>query len=129
MQKTWFAVPAAVLALSACERAADPVACPAIVHPSVDVTVQDSATSANLTGGSILVLRDAAGVADSVTAPVLPGPYPLTSMSVGQEQTGTFTLTVRHAGYREWVKSGIKVKRGECGAETVRLTASLQPAS
>jgi len=129
MKQTWFAGPAVALALSACERASNPVACPAIVPPSVRVTVQDSVTGANLTGGSILVLRDAAGVADSVAAPILPGPYPLTSMGVGQGQAGTFTLAVRHAGYREWTKGGIEVNRGACGAQTVGVTARLQPVS
>lgn len=129
MQKTWFAVPAAVVALSACERAADPVLCADWIPSSAEVTVLDSLSGANLTAGSTLVLRDAAGVVDSVSVAVPPAPYTATSYGLGHGATGTFSLTVRHAGYREWVKGGITVKRGECGAQTVDVTARVQPAS
>lgn len=116
-----------VLALGACARVSDPVVCPAWIPPSVIVTVQDSVTGANLTAGSTLVLREGAAVADSVTAETQP--FPVQSRALGMGATGTFSLTVRHEGYREWVKSGIKVKQGACGAETVGVEARLQPAS
>lgn len=128
MKKTWFAVSTAVLALSACEQISEPVPCPAYIPPSVLVTVRDSVTSANLTAGSTLVLRDAAGVADSVSVPAPPPPATIEAYGLGQGGTGTFSLTVRRAGYREWAKSGIKVKEGQCGAETVNVEARLQPA-
>ena len=125
MKKTWFAL-SAVLALAACDRASDPLVCPAYIAPSVNVTVQDSVTGANLTAGSTLVLRNAAGVVDSMT--IEPQPYTIVGWGLGMGAAGTFSLTVRHAGYREWTKAAIKVKQGVCGAETVNLTARLQPA-
>ncbi|HET7460585.1 MAG TPA: hypothetical protein VFJ82_05040 [Longimicrobium sp.] len=125
MKKTWFAL-SAVLALAACDRVADPVACPAYIPPSLNVTVQDSVTGANLTSGSTLVLRGAAGVVDSTT--VETQPFPINSRGLGMGASGTFSLTVRHAGYREWTKSGIEVKQGQCGARTVDVEARLQPA-
>jgi len=130
MNKRWLAAVcagAAVLALGACERATDPVVCPPYIPPSVVVTVQDSVTGANVLAGSTLVLRNSAGVADSVT--VEAQSYPILSAALGYGAAGTFSLTVRHAGYREWTKSGIKVNHGECGAETVGVEARLQPAS
>lgn len=123
MKRTWFALPA-VFALAACEEISDPGICPAVVPYSVQVTALDSVTNANVTSGATLVLANAAGV-DSVTAPT----GPLTSMGVGSNRTGTFTLRVRQTGYQVWTKSGVKVERGDCGAQTVQVTAKLQPAT
>ena len=120
MKKTWFAL-AAVLALSACEGASDPLVCPPIFSVSANVTVVDSISGANVTPGATLVLRNAAGV-DSVVAPTAP----VTTMWVGT-RTGTFTLTVRQVGYRVWMKPGVVVKGDECGPHAVSITARLQP--
>ncbi len=125
MKKTWFSV-FAVLALAACDRFSDPVVCAGVIAPAVQVTVQDSVTGANVTPGATLVLRNAT-VVDSVTAPTdQPG---LTAMGVGGNRTGTFILTVRRTGYQTWTKADVKVKDGPCGAQTVNLTALLQPAA
>jgi hypothetical protein len=131
MKRALFAVPAlaAGLVSAACERMSDPVVCLAVVPPSADVTVVDSLTGANVTSGASLVLRNASAVVDSVTAPTPQAPYTLESMGVGSGRTGTFALTVRQGGYLPWTKTGIRVERGACGAETVHLTARLVPAA
>lgn len=124
MKRTWFALPA-VLALAACEEiSVGPGVCPDVVPPSVQVTALDSVTSANVTSGATLVLANAAGV-DSVTAPS----GPITTMGVGENRTGTFTLRVRRTGYQLWTRSGVKVEQGDCGAQTIQVTARLQPAT
>jgi hypothetical protein len=123
MKRTWFALPA-LLALAACGEIYEPGICPAVVPPSVQVTALDSVTSANVTPGATLVLSNASGV-DSVTVPT----GPLTTMGVGDNRTGTFTLRVRQTGYQVWAKSGVKVEQGDCGARTVQVTARLQPAT
>lgn len=115
-----------VLALGACERATDPVVCPPYIPPSVTVTVQDSVTGANVLAGSTLVLRNSAGVADSVT--VEAQSFPILSTGLGHGAAGTFSLTVRHAGYAEWAKNGIEVKQERCGARTERVDVRLRPA-
>jgi hypothetical protein len=119
MKKALFA--AALLALAACGRVTEPVVCPAWIPPSVEVTVQVSVTGANVTPGATVVLRGGA-VIDSVTA--LPGAG---SIAVGQNRSGTFTVTVRQSGYQLWTKTGVKVEEGPCGAQTVHLTARLKP--
>jgi hypothetical protein len=124
MKNLWFAL-SAVLALASCDGISAPEFCPAIVPVSVRVTVQDSVTGANVTPGSTLILRNAASV-DSVVAPGEPA---LTAMGVGEGRTGTFTLTVRRAGYQPWTKTDVKVEDGTCGAETVDVTARLKPAT
>lgn len=126
MNKPWFAI-SAVLALAACETISEPVpvVCPGVVPPSVNVTVLDSISGANVTPGATLVLRNAT-IADSVVVPT--APPGLTSMGVGEDRTGTFTLTVRQAGYRPWTRANVAVERGRCGALTVSVTARLTPA-
>jgi len=118
----------AALALGACERVTEPVVCSLpFIPPSVNVAVQDSVTGANVTPGSTLVLRSASGVVDSVSIDPQPG-YVIVSASLGYSAVGTFSLTVRHAGYQEWTKSGIEVEGEPCGARTVSVTAHLRPA-
>ena len=124
MQKTWFAVPL-LLALAACDSMSDPAFCPTVVPVSVRVTVQDSVSGANITPGSSLILRNAASY-DSVVAPIQIGP---STMGVGEGRTGTFTLTVRRPAYQVWTGANVKVEEGPCGAETVDVTARLQPAA
>ena len=113
-----------LLALAACD---DPfiggVDCPAIVPASVRVTVQDSVTGANVTPGATVVLRDGAFV-ESVVGPPGAG-----EVAVGGNRTGTFTVTVDQTGYQTWTKTGVKVEKGPCGAQTVLLTARLKPAA
>ena len=115
------------VALGACERAADPEGCfLPYIPPSVTVTVQDSVTGANVLAGSTLVLRNSAGVADSVT--VEAQDFPILSASLGYGATGIFSLTVRHAGYAQWARGGIEVKQERCGARTERVDVRLRPA-
>lgn len=87
--------------------------------------MQDSVSGANVTPGSSLILRNAASY-DSVVAPIQIGP---STLSVGGNRSGTFTLTVRRPAYQVWTTSDVKVEEGRCGAETVDVTARLQPAA
>jgi hypothetical protein len=113
---------AASFSLAACDRISDPVVCPAIVPYSALVTVQDSVTGANVAAGASVILRGTA-VVDSVVGQ--PG---VSEIGVGGNRTGTFSLTVRRAGYPVWTKQGVKVEEGPCGARTVGVTARLRPA-
>jgi hypothetical protein len=123
MKKALFAA-ASLLALAACRKGIDePEACLLLpyIPPSVQVTVQDSVTGANITPGSTLVLRSGAYV-DSVAVPEWASGF-----SMGEGRSGTFTLTVRQTGYQSWTKAGITVESDECGAKTVYVTARLKP--
>ena len=119
MKKALFAV-LPLLALAACELS-DPVVCPAIVPQAFHVSAQDS-SGANVLPGASVVARDGAH-ADSVVAPPA-----VTVMGVGGDRPGTYTVTVRQAGYQLWSQSGLKVRDGACGVRTVELLAHLQPA-
>lgn len=129
MKKFWFAIPALLAAAAACESASDPgPVCPAVVLPALNVTVLDSLSGNNITPGTSLILRTAAGaVADSVVAPVTPG-GPLTQYGVGHEG-GVYSITLRKTGYYTWTKNGIQVQQESCGPKTVNLTVRLYPTS
>jgi len=120
MKKALFAA-AGLLAMAACERVAEPDPCSLpYFQPTLQVTVQDSVTGANITPGSTLVLRSGVYV-DSVTVPP-----EVTSMHVGGSW-GTFSLTVRQTGYQTWTKTGIEVEKNGCVPRTVDVTARLKP--
>jgi hypothetical protein len=120
MKRTLLAL-LAPLALAACEGLSTPRVCPGVVQPSVRLTVEDAMSGTNVTPGASVVLRSGA-YADSLVAP--PG---VNSVGVGN-RAGTFTLTVRRAGYELWTRTDVRVEAGPCGAATVELTARLNRA-
>ena len=121
MKKALFAL-SSLLALAACGRLSDPAVCPAIFPASVHVAAQDSLTGANVTPGATVTLTDGEYTHTVVAQPIV------SAVGVGENRAGTFTVTVSQAGYRTWTRTGVKVREGRCGAETVDLTARLQPA-
>lgn len=121
MKTTWFAIPA-LLALAACDSSTTTdLICPPVYFAAVEVTAVDSVTNVNVTAGSTVVLSNAT-VTDSLDVP----PGAATVAGVGS-RAGTFTLRVRRSGYNLWQKSGVQVESGDCGPQTVRVTARLQP--
>ena len=127
MTVRWCLVPC-LAALAGCDRdALDGIVCPAIFIPAVSVSVLDSVSTANVTPGSTMVLRNESGlVTDSASVPNIENPV-LTEYVLGGG-TGTYSLTVRRNGYKPWIRSGIVVQQQACGPRTVRDTARLQPA-
>jgi hypothetical protein len=53
------------------------------------------------------------------------GPTYLRLYAAG-ERTGTYDLTVRAPGYRDWTRTGVRVTGDECHAHPTTLTARLQ---
>jgi hypothetical protein len=121
IKKALFAA-AALLALGACEAISDPIVCPAYIPPAVTVTVLDSITGANVTGGATVVLGNGTSMESRVG---LPG---ASEVDLGG-RAGTYTVTASQSGYLTWTKTGVKVEKGECGVRTVQLVARLKPAS
>jgi hypothetical protein len=120
MKTTLFAV-SSLLVLAACERISDPVPCPPYIAPAVTVTVQDSITGANVTGGADVALIGGTMMESAVGQPGA------SSVSL-YGPAGTFTVTASQSGYQTWTKTGVKVEDGECVVQTVELTARLKPA-
>ncbi len=91
---------------------------------AVNVRVVDAATGASRADGATLVVREGA-YADSMTGG--PGSPPV--LAAAPEREGTYEVTVRRAGYRDWTRSGVRVGRGgSCnGLRSALLTAELEP--
>ena len=114
-------VPALALALlAACDDPTQAV-CPAVVVPSLEVTVVDDATGTDLT-------QTARGwwiTGDASDALLRTGPgNPLQAYG----PAGRYALIVQHDGYRTWGRDDIRVIAGECGPRTVEILARLTPA-
>jgi hypothetical protein len=115
------ALTAASLALAACGSGlGDPLICTAEARPGLVITVRDSVTGAAAAAGSTLLAVDGAYRDSSFIA------FDSTMMSGVYERSGTYQLTLRHGGFRDWTRSGVVVTGGSCHVETTRLTALLQ---
>ncbi len=95
--------------------------CAAAYSPAVIVTPLDSGTHANVAVGTRGVVSSGTYV-DSLRVVY-------DSILWGGPQLGTYQVTVEHAGYHQWVRSGIRVtEQTDCGMPvSVRVTALLQP--
>jgi hypothetical protein len=97
--------------------------CTTDVRPAVAVQLRDARTGAILAGPATAVARDGA-FADSVQVGALDS-----EAWLAQERPGVYDVTVRKAGYREWTRTGVRVRDGECHVRTVHLVAELAPAT
>jgi hypothetical protein len=116
------------LIVSACTSITGDRACTADFRYGLTVTVQDSLTSA--APGSALLIATSGLYVDSVGphAPVqwVPTQPPVLQLNTAGERAGTYALTVRASGYRDWVRTGVRVTADECHVRPVALTARLQ---
>jgi hypothetical protein len=100
------------------------ITCSGVGGYAVQVEVRDAVTGASAVEGAVLTVTDGA-YADSARGG--PGAPPV--LAAAPERPGTYTATVRRAGYAEWSRTGVRVGRsGSCGTlDVARLTALLQP--
>jgi len=113
-------------ALVACDNVFGPRACTMEMRPSVVVYVRDARTDAYIAAGATMILTDGAFV-DSVTVPANQSgenARGLWTFDSG-ERPGVYQVTVRRAGYEEWVRSGVWVRGGACHVATVTITARM----
>lgn len=99
--------------------------CTTSVEPSILVAVEDAVTGANLNGGARGAIRRGAFL-DSLRVYSWNNDE-VTSLAAGQEDAGTFQVTVEHDGYVPWVRNGVEVEEGVCHVRTVSLVAELVP--
>lgn len=126
MSKTVWPVMAAALLLSGCTNPFG-FACTDIGRFAVHVEVRDAATNAPAVEGATLTIRDGEYVESRRGEPGAPAPPVL---AAGAERAGTYRVTVRKEGYRDWVREDVRVKRaGWCDElQPVQLTARLERA-
>jgi hypothetical protein len=120
---------AGALLLAGCDPVTSDFNCTADFRFGLNVTVVDSVTNAP-PASAVLIARTGA-VVDSVgpATPqqlVLNGP-PVLLLGAAGERPGTYDLTVRAPGYRDWTRNGVTVTADECHVRSVAVTARLQP--
>lgn len=93
------------------------IACTMQFVYGISATVIDSATGANITPGSYMVVREGRYV-DSVSAM---GEF----LSAAGERAGTYAVTIGRPGYSTFSQSEVVVTRDECHVIGVRLEARL----
>jgi hypothetical protein len=98
----------------------DPIVCTAQFVPGIVVEVLDSATRASL-------VQDARGAAQDGAFIDSLRPLSPTTFQAAGERPGTYTVTVVHPGYIDWVRPDVQVRLGVCHVQTVTLQALLQP--
>jgi hypothetical protein len=89
---------------------------------AIVLEVRDSVSGAGAAVGTSLVVRDGVFVDSTVTAA-----YSATHMAWLPQRPGIYTVTLRHTGYREWIKPGVALLSERCGVQQVQLFARLQP--
>lgn len=126
-RKALWPVVAAGLLLSGCTNPFG-FACSDIGRFAVHVEVRDAATNAPAAEGATLTVRDGEYV-DSRNGG--PGAPPIPVLSAGAERAGTYQVTVRKEGYRDWTRENVRVKRaGWCDElRSVQFTARLERSS
>lgn len=115
-----------LFAATACSAltSSEPVVCTDEYRYGLQVFVRDSVTNAAAASGAQLITVDQKGKRD--TSGMAMGDLVL--LGAG-EHAGTFTVTVRKAGYHDWVRSHVVVTADRCHVNTTSLTALLQPSS
>jgi hypothetical protein len=121
----------ASLGLAGCHNPfAGGYSCPAVVNPAIVVEIRDARTDAPVANGARGAVHEGAYV-DSLTPYEGFGtaPFTLVSRRAADERPGTYSVEVNHPGYRAWNVAGVRAVSGQCGVETRRLSAALEPSS
>jgi hypothetical protein len=119
--------PLAVLVCSACDGIVAP--CTDEARFGISVDFLDAATGGPVLSASIFAAARDGFYADSVRFSNTDRADPVTALGFAVERDGVYDLEITATGYSAWNRSGVRVSGGRCHVETVRLTASLQPAN
>jgi hypothetical protein len=92
----------------------------------ITVKPVDSESGAVLSGPTTLIVKEGL-YADTVRTTTGALPLPIT-VSAAFERAGTYTVIVRHPGYRDFTQTGVEVIRDPCHVHPVRITAELRRA-
>jgi hypothetical protein len=90
--------------------------CPAYSVPGIVVEPSDARTGAPVGNDAVVTVSDG-GYTES--APVVVG--------AAWDHPGTYSVSVRAHGYRNWTWNNVRVRQGRCQVKTVVLRARLEP--
>ena len=124
---SWLLPLALLLALGACGEFFGGQLCTAHMAPGITVTITDSVSAEPRADDAVALAREGAFV-DTLGPAVAQGGV-LISRQGAWERKGIYQVTVRAAGYRDWVRSGVIVRPGDCHVQQVELHAPLQAAT
>ena len=99
-------------------------ACDDVAAFGLGVSVVDGASSVSLVNGTTVFVQDGT-FSDSVT---VMGDSSLVFSSriwLLPERAGTYAIDVRHAGYRDWTMSGVRIVKDGCHVTPVHVDAQL----
>lgn len=105
-----------VAALAACDSPSGPV-CTLEARAGIAVTVRNAASGDSIQG-ALAIAQDGAFV-DSARSSVAG------LAALAWERPGAYDVSVTKEGFSSWSRSSVRVTRGECHVNTVRLTAQL----
>ena len=90
-------------------------------RPAVHVQVADAQTGESLLVQSTIRVQDGAYV-DSAT----PTDPAISAVNLAYERSGNYIVQVDRAGYHPWKQENVRVRKGECHVQTVKLEAKLR---
>lgn len=117
---------ALLVAVTSCNLVTGDHACTDEFRYGLAVSVRDSATGVGASSGATLVTVDQNGSVDSLVAPPNRPDLDAVPLMGAGEHAGTFVVTVRKTGYRDWVRSGVRVASDGCHVRLTTLTALVQ---
>jgi hypothetical protein len=121
-----------LLLLSGCGVLPFAVACPDEIKPALVIEVLDARSGDNIAHGAGGWVRDGS-FRDTLEAYSMyrseSGEYITTRLFPSNTlgRAGTYEVMVQKAGYREWKRTGVRVRKGACTVDTRMLTARLEP--
>jgi hypothetical protein len=100
--------------------------CTAVAVAGINVQVLDDATGLGLSFNNLWArARDGNFTDSSMVAFTIAANAPRV-FGLAYERAGTYEVTVRASGYREWKQSNVVVTSDQCHVVPVRLTARLE---
>ncbi len=92
----------------------------------IDITVIDSATSAQFPFSNLYAAAVDGEFRDSLQIPLVTGPPTRGVYWLASDREGTYTVTVQASGYQTWTRSGVVERRVDCKIVPAALTVRLQ---
>ena len=114
-----------LIAAIGCSSASEPINCPDVIIPAIEVVVVDARTGLPQANGALGLVRDGA-YTDSLQIFRWNGNTP-TTLGAAEGRRGTYAVQVERDGYGPWQRTGITPRVGACGVETTTLRAELVP--
>ena len=99
--------------------------CTLNIQPGIIVTIVDSITNEPRAAEAVGVAQGGS-FSDSLRPYSIDGQGVMLSRAAADERPGIYTVRIQASGYRDWVRTNVRVQSGDCHVEPAVLTAQLQ---